>query len=132
MKIICSFYIGHQDYLAEVPALTESESNQKLTAEVSEIAYRNIGREQFEIYSSNNLAELNAVLRFNDEDIHATGFSTETAIAEDEEGLPVLFYLNVHFEVPNEYNIYEDFDATLKVGSYSFDFRGLAEIEDEE
>ena len=132
MKIICSFYIGHQDYLAEAPFLTENESNKNLTAEVSEIAYRNIGREQFEIYSTKNLTELNAVLRFNDEDIHAIGFSTETAIADDEEGLPVLFYLNAHFEIPDEYDIDEDVDATLNVGSKSFDFNGLAEIEDDE
>jgi len=128
MKIICSFYIGHEDYLADPPSLTESESNQKLASEVSEIAYRNIGREQFEVYESKNLTELNAILRFNEEDIHATGFSTETAVADDQEGLPVLFYLNAYFEVPDEYDLDGDVEATLMAGSHSFEFKGVAEI----
>ena len=44
----------------------------------------------------------------------------------------MLFYLNAHFEIPDEYDIDEDVDATLNVGSKSFYFNGLAEIEDDE
>ena len=132
MKIICSFYIGVEDYLGEPPSINERESNERYTAEVSEIVYRNIGREQFEVYPAKNPAELNAVLEINDDVIHATSFSTETSVADDEEGLPVLFYLNAHFEVPENFDLEDDVDATLKVGGLSLNFEGIPELEEGE
>jgi hypothetical protein len=132
MKITCSFYIGHQDYLGDKPRLKESESKEKLCAKVSTIVYRNIGREQFEIYQAKDVKELKAVIRINDEVINAYGFSTETAVADDEEGLPVLFYVNAHFETPDDEDFNGDSDATLYAGDLSLTFEGIAEAEEEE
>ena len=132
MKIYCSFYIGHQFYLGDEPSLTESESKEKLCAEVSKIVDRNIGAEQFEIYQPKNTEELKATVRINDQDFDAFGFSTETAVADDEEGLPVLFYVNAHFEVPDVEDFDGDVDATLYVGDYSLTFEGTADVEEEE
>lgn len=134
MKITCSFYIGHQDYLSDDPNISESESREKLCSEVSTVIDRNIGNKQFEIYQANNPMELKAVLHINEKSVEAFGFSTETAVADDEDGLPVLFYVNAHFEVPDISNI-DDFDgdveAVLHVGQNSLPFEGLAEIDEE-
>ena len=132
MKIYCSFYIGHQFYLGDEPSLTESESKEKLCAEVSKIVDRNIGAEQFEIYQPKNTGELKATVRINDQDFDAFGFSTETAVADDEKGLPVLFYVNAHFEIPDVEDFDGDVDATLCVGDYSLTFEGTADVEEEE
>lgn len=132
MKINCSFYIGHQDYLGDEPRLKESESKEKLCAKVSKIVYRNIGGEQFEIYQAKDENELKAIIRINDEVIDAFGFSTETAVADDEEGLPVLFYVNAHFEIPDLEDFDGDVDATLYVGEHSLTFEGIAEVDEEE
>jgi hypothetical protein len=132
MKITCSFYIGHQDYLGDKPRLKESESKEKLCAKVSTIVYRNIGREQFEIYQAKVVKELKAVIRINDEVIDAYGFSTETSVADDEEGLPVLFYVNAHFEIPDVEDFNGDADATLYVGDHPLPFEGIAEGDEEE
>ena len=131
MKVNCSFYIGHQSYLAEVPLLTESESKQKLCKEISEIVYQNIEKEQFEIYQAKNKTELSALLRMDDEVFEAFGFSTETTVADDEDGLPVLFYVNAHFEIPETEDFDGEVDATLNAGNHSLTFDGLAEIDDE-
>jgi len=131
MKIICSFYIGHQDYLSDDPDLSESESNQKLCSEVSEVIDRNIGNEQFEIYQAKNATELRASLHFDGEPFEAFGFSTDTAVADDQEGLPVLFYVNAHFEIPDIDELDDEVEAVLYVGQHSLQFEGVAEIDEE-
>jgi hypothetical protein len=134
VKITCSFYIGHQDYILEDPNLPESESKQKLYSEVFAVLDKNIGSEQFEIYQAKNATELRAVLHSDDEAFQAYGFSTDVAVADGEEGLPVLFYVNAHFEIPEIADI-DDFDgevdAVLYVGEHTLKFEGLAEINGE-
>jgi hypothetical protein len=132
MKITCSFYVGHQDYLGDRPSLKESESKEKLCEAVFDVIYRNIGLKQYEIYQAKDANELKAVIRINDEVIDAFGFSTETAVADDEKGLPVLFYVNAHFEIPDVENFNGDADATLYAGDHSLPFEGTAEAEEEE
>ena len=132
MKVTCSFYIGHQDYLGDKPRLMESESNEKLYEAVSDVIHRNIGLKQYEIYQSKNANELKAVIRINDEVIDAFGFSTETWVADDQKGLPVLFYVNAHFETPDVEDFNGDADATLYVGDHSLPFEGIAEADEEE
>jgi hypothetical protein len=132
MKLICSFYIGHQDYLDDAPTLSEDESHEKLAALVYDIVFRNIGDEQFEVYVPKNAIELRAELTVENQTFEATGFSTETAVADDQEGLPVLFYVNAHFEISDELDIDESFEAKLWTGEFEFEFQGVPEIEDEE
>ena len=131
MNLICSFYIGHQDYLDEAPALPEAESHEELAARVYDIVFRNIGQEQFEVYTPKNEIELRAVLTFGKHSYNAIGFSSETAVADDQEGLPVLFYVNAHFEISDEIDIENSLEAKLCAGEFEFNFAGVPEIEDE-
>jgi hypothetical protein len=66
-----------------------------------------------------------------DESLEAFGFSTETAVADDQEGLPVLFYVNAHFDIPDTDDFDGDVGAVLYVGQHSLPFQGVAEIDEE-
>ncbi len=132
MEIVCSFYIGHQTYLAD-PVPTDIEGNLKFCSDICVILERNMGLEQFKIYQPQNSQEVKAVLTSGNLTLAAIGFSTETAVAEDELGLPVLFYVNAHFRLSDDYDFDEDdVEATLHIGNHSVSFEGIAEIIDDD
>ena len=139
MDILCCFYIGHQDYLGEAPHLTEAESRAALASEVTEALEKNLGPKQSDIQPAINPGDLSASLTFSEQSFAARGFSTETAVAEDQQGLPVLLYVNAYFPVPpgREEVIAEleesgELDgliqATLTVSGRPISFEGISEV----
>jgi hypothetical protein len=139
MDVLCSFYIGHQDYLGEDPDLSEAESRAAVAASVNEVVTRNLGQDQSSIQPAINPDELSATLTFSGQTIAARGFSTETAVADDQDGLPVLYYVNAYFSVPADLEdavteledsgeLDDEIRATLSVASRSFSFEGAAEL----
>jgi hypothetical protein len=86
-----------------------------------------------------NPDELSATLTFSGQTIAARDFSTETAVADDQDGLPVLYYVNAYFSVPADLEddvtelddsgeLDDEIRATLSVASRSFSFEGAAEL----
>ena len=139
MDVLCSFYIGHQDYLGEDPGLSEAESRAVVASEVNDVLTRNLGQEHSGIQPAINPGELSATLTFSGQIISARGFSTETTVADDQDGLPVLYYVNAYFSVPADLEddvteledsgeLDDEIQATLSVSSRNFSFEGVAEL----
>lgn len=139
MDILCSFYIGHQDYLGESPNLAEEESGQSLVAEVDAVLQRNLGKDGADVQPALDQKELSAELEFSENTIPARGFSIETAVADDQDGLPVLLYINAYFSVPVELEdevaeleengkLDDEILVTLRVSNRIFPFEGVAEV----
>lgn len=139
MLLLTSFYIGHQDYLDDPPNLSEDESNRELADTVSSISHTLKWVQQDEIYAVSDTNVLSANLKLSDSLIAAKGFNTETALADDQPGLPVLLYLNVFFEVPaeltelvsnleSEGELDSQVECFLQIGASSLKFMGSAEV----
>lgn len=139
MKITCSFYIGHQDYLDFDPNLPESESKSKLAEQVYGVAAENLGDDEYEIYSPKSPDKITSTLHYSDFELSAEGFNIETAVADDEPGLPVLLYINAFFVVPDELEdefveleddgvLSEQISCTLVVEGIALEFQGVPEL----
>jgi len=136
---VCAFYIGHQDYLGDDPQLPESESKQLFAEETAAVVDKNLSGDPSDIQPTKDTAELVALLSFAGQEIEARGFLTETTVANDQAGQPVLYYVNAYFPVPadleDEATDLEDMGeldsalhAKLIVGGREIEFHGVPEI----
>ncbi len=71
-----------------------------MASAVNEALTRNLGQDQSGIQPTINPGELSATLTFSGQTIAARAFPTETAVADDQDGLPVLNYVKAYFSVP--------------------------------
>jgi hypothetical protein len=142
MRIICSFYVGHQDYLDFDPKLPEAESRKAITSEVENIVSKNLGPNADEVTPPANPSELNASALLHQTQLHLAGFNVELVTDEESPGLPVLYYLTAHFDVPETHedeveSLYDEDElgdavtCKLIAGDHVFKYEGIVELDSE-
>jgi hypothetical protein len=125
VKVIAGFYIGEKSYLADV-----SKDVSSYAAEVESVFDSATRVLDADTYLSIDKENVNARLSFDERSYEAEEFFKSLVTADDQEGLPILLYLQAVFSIDEPVEI-DDLDSessvTLQIGQEVFNFLGVLE-----
>jgi hypothetical protein len=125
MIVTAGFYIGERSYLMDV---AEDKSSYATQVEAAFDAATKLLEE--DTYSSLDPKIVSATLTFEGETYQAFQFVKSLVTADDEEGLPVLLYIDAHFSIDDSVDFDElesESSVVLQIGTESISFRGALE-----
>jgi hypothetical protein len=125
LNVTAGFFIGEHSYLLEV-----SQDKSSYAIEVESVFDSSTTFVEEDTYVSNDQKTVRALLEFNGASYQANQFVKSLVTADDEEGLPVLLYIDAHFYVDESID-FEDLESessvTLHIGKEEFTFYGSLE-----
>ena len=125
VKVIAGFYIGEKSYLADV-----SKDVSSYAAEVESVFDSATRVLDADTYLSIDKETVNARLSFDERSYEAEEFFKSLVTADDQEGLPILLYIEAVFSIDEPVEI-DDLDSessvTLQIGQEVFNFLGVLE-----
>ena len=125
VKVIAGFYIGEKSYLADV-----SKDVSSYAAEVESVFDSATRVLDADTYLSIDKETVNARLSFDERSYEAEEFVKSLVTADDQEGLPILLYIEAVFSIDEPVEI-DDLDSessvTLQIGQEVFNFLGVLE-----
>jgi hypothetical protein len=125
MIVTAGFYIGELSYLMDV---VEDKSSYATQVEAAFDAATKLFEE--DTYLSLDPKIVSATLTFEGETYQAFQFVKSLVTADDEEGLPVLLYIDAHFSIDDSVDFDElesESSVVLQIGTESISFRGALE-----
>ena len=125
MIVTAGFYIGERSYLMDV---AEDKSSYATQVEAAFDAATKLFEE--DTYLSLDPKIVSATLTFEGGTYQAFQFVKSLVTADDEEGLPVLLYIDAHFSIDDSVDFDElesESSVVLQIGTESISFRGALE-----
>jgi hypothetical protein len=125
MIVTAGFYIGERSYLMDV---AEDKSSYATQVEAAFDAATKLLEE--DTYSSLDPKIVSATLTFEGETYQAFQFVKSLVTADDEEGLPVLLYIDAHFSMDDSVDFDElesESSVVLQIGTDTISFHGVLE-----
>jgi hypothetical protein len=125
MIVTAGFYIGERSYLMDVAVDKSSYATQ---VEAAFDAATELSEE--DTYLSLDPKIVSATLTFEGETYQAFQFVKSLVTADDEEGLPVLLYIDAHFSIDDSVDFDElesESSVVLQIGTDTISFHGVLE-----